>query len=105
MSKNNAKNDIDKSSDGISYLDKSVCNFITSEWIIDGKSNLSQSNDLGIHPHTLEKIKQSNGYRIPLTTLGIICFYKKVSLSEFFRMVEKKYGAKINENFALKSKK
>ena len=104
MAKNTANNTSGESGK-ISQLDKYVCNFIQSEWLSDGRSNLAQSNDLGLHPHVTKKIKEADGYRIPLSTLGIICFYKKISLSEFFKAVEKKYGGKLNEDLAIKSKK
>ena len=84
-------------------LDRFVCNYIKKEWISDDKSNLSQSQELGIHPHVLTKIKNDDGYRIPLSTLAIICFYKKIELSEFFKLIEKQYGSKINDDFVLKT--
>ncbi|MEG1025204.1 MAG: hypothetical protein RSD71_07305 [Flavobacterium sp.] len=85
-------------------LDKLVCNFINEEWILNDKSNLSQSQELGIHPHVLRKIRENDGYRIPMSTLAIICFYKKVKLSEFFTLIENKYGSKINDDFIRKTK-
>jgi hypothetical protein len=54
--------------------------------------------------HIITKIKDVDGYRIPLSTLAIICFYKKISLSDFFIMIEEKHGAKINDDFVAKSK-
>ncbi|GEM_PF-489872 len=86
-------------------LDKLVCNFINEEWILKNKSNLSQSQELGIHPHVLRKIRENDGYRIPMSTLAIICFYKKIKLSDFFISIEKKYGTKINDDFISKTKK
>jgi DNA-binding Xre family transcriptional regulator len=86
-------------------LDKLICNYINSEWIDDNKSNLSQSNQYGLHPHVLKKIRENDGYRIPMSTLAIICFYRKVSLSDFFKLIEEKYGSKINDDFVNKTKK
>jgi len=86
-------------------LDKLVCNFINDEWIIKDKSNLSQSQELGIHPHVLRKIRENDGYRIPMSTLAIMCYYKKIKLSEFFTSIENKYGSKINDDFIKKTKK
>lgn len=86
-------------------LDKLICNFINEEWILKNKSNLSQSQELGIHPHVLRKIRENDGYRIPMSTLAIICFYKKIKLSDFFISIEKKYGTKINDDFISKTKK
>ena len=86
-------------------LDKFVCNYITTEWLSDGASNLSQSKKYGVHRHILTKIKKEDGYRIPLSSLAIMCFYKKITLSDFFKMIEDKYGSKINDDFVVNAKK
>nr|WP_199001396.1 hypothetical protein [Flavobacterium sp. ASV13] len=86
-------------------LDKLVCNFINDEWISKNKSNLSQSHELGVHPHVLSKIRKNDGYRIPMSTLAIMCFYKKIKLSDFFSLIERKYGSKINDDFINKTEK
>jgi DNA-binding Xre family transcriptional regulator len=100
----NNKSNSNKSNEAkIFLLDRFVCNYIKKEWISDTKSNLSQSQELGIHPHVLTKIKNDDGYRIPLSTLAIICFYKKIELSDFFKLIEKQYGSKINDDFVLKT--
>ena len=100
----NNKSNSNKSNEAkIFLLDRFVCNYIKKEWISDEKSNLSQSQELGIHPHVLTKIKNDDGYRIPLSTLAIICFYKKIELSEFFKLIENQYGSKINDDFVLKT--
>ncbi|MBE8723452.1 hypothetical protein [Flavobacterium hungaricum] len=89
----------------IFLLDKLVCNFINEEWVSDDKSNLSQSHELGVHPHVLSKIRKNDGYRIPMSTLAIMCFYKKIKLSDFFILIENKYGSKINDDFITKTEK
>ena len=86
-------------------LDKFVCNYIATEWLSDGVSNLSHSKKYGVHRHILTKIKKEDGYRIPLSSLAIMCFYKKIALSDFFKMIENKYGSKINDDFVDKTKK
>lgn len=98
----NRKGSEDDNATKIFLLDKFVCNFITTEWLSDGKSNLSHSKEYGVHPHILTKIKSQDGYRIPLSSLAIILFYKKISLSDFFLMIEKKYGSRINDDFVNK---
>lgn len=106
MAKNNnrqSKDDHDAAK--IFLLDKFVCNFIKTEWLSDGKSNLSQSKEYGVHPHILKKIKGDDGYRIPLSSLAIILFYRKISLSDFFLMIEEKYGSRINDDFVNKENK
>lgn len=94
-----------KESAKIFLLDKFICNYINSEWLSDKKSNLSQSQEYGVHPHVLKKIKDNDGYRIPMSTLAIICFYRKIALSDFFKLIEEKYGSKINDDFVSKTKK
>jgi hypothetical protein len=95
----------DKELAKVFLLDKFICNYINSEWIMDNKSNLSQSKEYGVHPHVLKKIKDNDGYRIPMSTLAIICFYRKIALSDFFKLIEGKYGSKINDDFVSKTKK
>lgn len=86
-------------------LDKFVCNFISKNWIDSKKSVNKQSKELGVHRHIITKIKDVDGYRIPMSTLAIICFYKNISLSDFFKMIEEKHGSKINDDFVSKAKK
>lgn len=100
----NKENSIDQESAKVFLLDKLICNYINAEWIDNNKSNLSQSKEYGLHPHVLKKIRENDGYRIPLSTLAIICFYKKIKLSDFFTLIEEKYGNKINDDFVNKTK-
>jgi hypothetical protein len=85
-------------------VDKYVCRYMKEEWFIDAKKDkLREYGRLyGIHYHTVEKIVEEDGYNIPLHTLNIICFNKGVSLSEFFKLVERKYGNKIDDSYVLK---
>jgi len=86
-------------------LDKFVCNYIRNNWInLNGSINL-QSKELGVHRHIITKIIDDDGYRIPMSTLAIMCFNKKISLSSFFKIIEEKHGAMINDDFVAKTKK
>ncbi|GAA3651828.1 MULTISPECIES: hypothetical protein [Flavivirga] len=106
MSKSkNKKSHKQDESGKVFLLDKFVCNYITTEWLSDGASNLSHSKKYGVHRHILTKIKKEDGYRIPLSSLAIMCFYKKIALSDFFKMIENKYGSKINDDFVVNTKK
>lgn len=96
---------IHEESTRVFLLDKLICNYINAEWIDEKKSNLSQSKEYGIHPHVLTKIRENDGYRIPMSTLAIICFYRKIAISDFFKLIEEKYGTKINDDFVRKTKK
>jgi len=82
---------------------KYVCKYISEEWLTDGKSTREYGKLYGIHKNTVEKIMEKDGYNIPLYTLSIICFNKGISLSDFFKLVEKKYGDnKLDDSFILK---
>lgn len=100
----NNKRNLDDTSK-VFLLDKFVCNFISKNWIDSKKSVNKQSKELGVHRHIITKIKDVDGYRIPMSTLAIMCFYKKISLSDFFKMIEEKHGSKINDDFVDKTKK
>lgn len=92
----------DKSTHKIYLTSKYVCKYISEEWLIDGKSMREYGKLYGVHKNTIEKIIEKNGYNLPLYTLSIICFNRGISLSDFFRLVENKYGDKLNDSFILK---
>ena len=46
----------------------------------------------GLSSSTLTKLKNSEGYDIPLSTIYNICRHEKYSLTKFFKEFEKKYG-------------
>jgi hypothetical protein len=78
--------------------DKYVCNYISTEWFKEDKSLREYGRLFSIHQHVVKKIKEKDGYKIPFSTLVIICFYKKIKLPDFLAAVEEKYGP-FNENF------
>lgn len=86
-------------------LDKFVCAYIRDNWIDWSKPIEPQSKKLGVHRHILTKLQSQDGYRIPLSTLAIMCFYKQIPLSEFFKIIEAKHGSKINDDFVSKTVK
>lgn len=49
----------------------------------------------GLSSSTLTKLKDSEGYDIPLSTIYNICRQEKYSLTKFFKEFEKKYGVNI----------
>ncbi|MCK0156347.1 hypothetical protein MWU65_04095 [Cellulophaga sp. F20128] len=91
----------DDSTQKIYLTSKYVCKYISEEWLIDGKSMREYGKFYGVHKNTIEKIMEKNGYNLPLYTLSIICFNKGISLSDFFKLVENKYGDKLNDSFIL----
>jgi len=88
----------------IFLVDKYICNFIATEWFSRDISERELARTFGIHPNLIRKIKAEDGYKIPTSTLAIICFYKGVNVSDFFKILESKYGDKINDDIILKSK-
>ncbi|MGS2762413.1 hypothetical protein [Sinomicrobium sp. M5D2P9] len=86
----------------IFQVDKYVCKYLTDEWFSDGKSLREYGKLYGVNYHVIEKIIQEDGYNIPLNTLNTICFNKGIKLSDFFIMVEKKYGNLIDDTFVVK---
>ena len=88
----------------IFLVDKYICNFIATEWFSGDISERELARTFGIHPNLIRKIKAEDGYKIPTSTLAIICFYKGIKVSDFFKILEEKYGHKINDDIILKSK-
>ncbi len=91
-----------KNSKKIYLSNKYVCKFISEEWLCDGKSMREYGRLYGVNYHVIEKIMEKDGYNIPLYTLTTICFNKGIKLSLFFKLVENKYGEKLNDSFILK---
>jgi hypothetical protein len=83
-------------------VDKYICNYIATTWLSDGLSGREQARRLGVHPNLILKIKDVDGYKLPVSTLATMCFYKGISLEEFFRVINEKYGEKINDDFVAK---
>jgi hypothetical protein len=84
-------------------LDQFICDYIRDEWLDASEPVLPQSQKLGVHRHIITKILENKPYRVPVSTLAIICFYKKIALSDFFKLIENKYGSRINDDFVLKT--
>jgi len=76
----------------IFLVDKHVCNFIKDEWMRDIQSFRKWGKQHGVHEAIARKINEKDGYKIPVSTLNTICFYKQIKISDFFSMVEEKYG-------------
>ncbi|UGU15958.1 hypothetical protein LS482_20050 [Sinomicrobium kalidii] len=97
-------NTTDKKSKKVFRIDKYVCKYLAHEWFSGEKSLREYGKIYGVNYHVIEKIIEEDGYNIPLHTLNTICFNKGVKLSEFFTLVEKKYGGIIDDSFILKKK-
>jgi len=83
-------------------VNKCLCNFIASKFLKvfrDQNGNeISQNkyaNLCGISSSTISKLKSTEGYDIPLSTIYNICRHERYSLKKLFDEFEKKYGINI----------
>ncbi|EID72757.1 hypothetical protein [Imtechella halotolerans] len=83
-------------------VDKYVCKYLAEEWFSSGESMREYGKVYGVNYHVIEKIIGEDGYNIPLHTLNVICFNKGIKLSDFFKLVERKYGGKLDDHYELK---
>lgn len=96
---NSNKDDLTKIN---ALVNKYLCNFITKKFFSpfrDQSDNVISQNEYsdgcGITSSTLSKIKNPDGYNIPLTTIYSICRFENYSLKNFFTEFEKEYGTNI----------
>lgn len=82
-----------------------ICEFIRNNWFTPGDSNDKLAAFFVVHDSIIAKIKSSDNYNIPMHTLSKICFYKEISMSDFFKMLEKEYGQKLYEDYFEEKKK
>lgn len=85
-------------------VNKYLCNFIADKFLRtfhDQKgSQISQNQyaDLcGLSSSTISKLKTSDGYDLPISTIYNICRHERYSLKKFFTEFEEKYGVNIPE--------
>lgn len=83
-------------------VNKHLCNFIVkkffSPYYDENGNEISQNNyssECGVASSTLTKMKDNDGYNVPITTIYSICRFEKYSLKEFFSEFEKEYGTNI----------
>ncbi|WP_027126471.1 hypothetical protein [Gelidibacter mesophilus] len=93
------KSDKSKNPKKVYLADKYICNYISEE-LFDSKLSLRELGRIhGIHQHVVSKINQTNGYKIPFSTVIIICFYRGIELSSFLKSLEKKYDQKLDDSY------
>lgn len=79
-------------------IDKNICLFIIDKFFspikIDGKQvkPAEYSRASGVGKSTITKINLRTGYRIPFNMIYLILKFEKVSLEDFFKEFESKYG-------------
>lgn len=83
-------------------INKYLCNFIANKFLIkpynqdgDGISQNKYAELCGLSSSTISKIKSSDGYDIPMSTIYNICRFENYSLKKLFNEFEKKYGVNI----------
>ena len=83
-------------------VNKHLCNFIAKKFFTpfynqDGHeiSQNEYASECGLTSSTLSKIKEPDGYNIPLTTIYSICRFENYSLEDFFSEFEKEFGTDI----------
>ncbi|MFV5703235.1 transcriptional regulator [Flavobacterium sp. XS2P12] len=102
MTNNNLQNNKskDKKPTKVFLIDRYICNYICEKWMSNDVSNRSFGKSHGIHEGIVRKIKEVDGYKIPVSTLTTICFYKGIKMSDFFKLIEEKYGP-LNDDFEI----
>ena len=73
-------------------INKTVCNYISTHWIAESKSNRDFARIHNISEGVVRKILKPNGYKIPLETIATICYAKNLTLKEFFSSVNETDG-------------
>lgn len=98
---NRNKNELNKAN---ALVNKYLCNFISEKFLqlyYDQNGNSISQNKYaslcGLSSSTISKLKDSDGYDIPMTTIYNICRHEKYSLKKFFTEFEFMYGINIPE--------
>ncbi|MHA6697171.1 helix-turn-helix domain-containing protein [Chryseobacterium sp. A321] len=95
-------NNLNNTNTSEAYLQKYICQFIASKFLVDLKDDngktISQNEYAklcGLSSSTMTKIKSTNGYDIPLSTLYKICRQENISLGDLLKEFEEKYGTNL----------
>ncbi len=74
-------------------INKIICEYITKEWLTpwlnSNKSQRSFADHHNIEESIVRKIKSPKEYRIPVESLYKICESRNITLSDFFKLIEK----------------
>lgn len=81
-------------------IDQYVCNFIASEFLEAG-SNRFVGDTMNKSESIVRKFKDEYGYNVPLSTINAFCVSQKITLSQFFKLLEEKYGDTISDSFKI----
>lgn len=76
-----------------------ICEFIRNNWFNPEDSNDKLAGFFVVHDSIIAKIKSAENYNIPMHTLSKICYYKEITMSNFFKILENEYGEKLYEDY------
>jgi len=87
-------------------INKIICEYIAVEWLTpwlnSKKSQRAFADHHNIEESIVRKIKGPKEYHIPVETLQKICESRNLSLSDFFKLLEKKHGKFLNDGYDYK---
>ena len=96
------KTDRDITNKANALVNKYLCVFIHHKFLKKTKNQLGMEVSqnqyaklCGLSSSTITKIKETEGYDIPMSTIYNICRHEKYSLKEFFKQFEDMYGINI----------
>lgn len=70
-------------------INKTICNYIASQWIAKARSKRSFAAQHNVDEKTVRKIAKKEGYNVPIKTLYTICEARGMSLSSFFKLLDR----------------
>lgn len=83
-------------------VNRHLCNFVADKFLRtfrDQNGNEISQNQYaglcGLSSSTISKLKTSEGYDLPISTIYNICRHERYSLKNFFSEFEEKYGINI----------
>lgn len=68
-------------------INKKIVDYIRDNWVIKASNNSAFALEHLIDEKTVREIKANPNYKISLVTLIRICYSRKITLEEFFKMV------------------
>jgi len=67
----------------------SICSYISKNWISEYKTQRKFAIEHNIDEKTVRRIKSDSKYTMELNTLYKICESRNISLSDFFKLINK----------------
>lgn len=70
-------------------LHKAICTYISKKWISRYKTQRQFAIEHNIDEKTVRRIRVDANYTMELNTLHKICESRKITLSDFFKLIDK----------------